>query len=95
MNISAYKRAFGFYIRMIQKRVDRIEARLPVYGYFALTLFVAIPLPVTGAWTGTLIAWILGLERTRSKAAIALGVCIAGLIILIASLGILNLLSLL
>ena len=80
---------------MIQKRVDRIETRLPVYGYFALTLFVAIPLPVTGAWTGTLIAWILGLERTRSKAAIALGVCIAGLIILIASLGVLNLLSLL
>jgi len=51
-------------------------------------LFVALPLPGTGAWTGSLIAWALNLKRNRSFLAIAFGVLIAGLIVLILTLGI-------
>jgi len=88
MGIPFYKKLFGFYLNSVRKRADKIEAKIPTYGYLALTLFVAIPLPVTGAWTGTFIAWLLGLERKKSIPAIALGVLIAGIIILLASLGV-------
>ena len=58
------------------------------YGtYFALFLFVAIPLPGTGAWTGTLAASILNLDFKKTMVAIIAGVLVAGLIMLMASLG--------
>ena len=86
-----YARLFNFYIKKIQKRTNKVEKNFSIYGYLALTLFVAIPLPVTGAWTGTLISWILGLDRKKSLIAISLGVLIAGIIILIGSLGLFSL----
>lgn len=49
-----------------------------------------LPLPVTGVWTGTLIAWLFGLDWKRSFLAICLGVLIAGTIISVAMLGLLN-----
>ena len=54
-------------------------------------LFVAVPLPGTGAWSGCLVSWLLGLDRKKSILAISLGVIIAGLIILFASLGVFSL----
>ena len=58
------------------------------YGtYFALFLFVAIPLPGTGAWTGTLAASILNLDFKKTMIAIIAGVLLAGLIMLAVSLG--------
>lgn len=55
--------------------------------YFALFLFVAIPVPGTGAWTGTLAASILNLDFKRTMLAIIAGVLVAGLIMLAISLG--------
>lgn len=55
--------------------------------YFALFLFVAIPIPGTGAWTGTLAASILNLDFKKTVIAIAAGVLVAGLIMLAISLG--------
>ena len=57
------------------------------WGYFALMLFVAVPLPVTGAWSGSLIACVLGLNRWKSFLAISAGIIIAGLIVLFVSFG--------
>jgi uncharacterized membrane protein len=91
MEISIYKKAFGFFIKKIRKKADKVEEKMPSYGYLALTFFVAIPLPVTGAWTGCLVAWFLGLDRKKSILAIALGVVMAGLVILLASLGVFGL----
>jgi len=52
-------------------------------------VFVAIPLPITGAWTGTLGAWILGMGKRRSMLAVAAGVAIAGIIVsLVVGLGV-------
>lgn len=90
LKLRFYERVFGVFLRRIRKKADKIEEKLPDYGYLALTLFVAIPLPVTGAWTGAAIAWLLGLEKRKSIPAIALGVLIAGLAVLTATLGIIN-----
>ena len=51
------------------------------WGALALVPFVALPLPVTGAWTGCLAAWAFGLPRGKSLAAIAVGVLTAGVIV--------------
>lgn len=94
MSFFLYRKIFGFWLKKTQKKVDKIEEKIPKYGYFALSLFVAVPLPVTGAWTGCIIAWLLGLDRKKSILAVALGVLIAGIIVLLASLGIVNLIKL-
>jgi len=46
-----------------------------------LAAFVGVPLPVTGAYTGTLIAYILGIDRRRAAAAIVAGVIMAGIFV--------------
>lgn len=56
--------------------------------YPALFMFVAIPIPGTGAWTGTLAASLLKLDFKRTMVAISAGVMVAGLIMLLVSLGV-------
>lgn len=63
------------------KKRDKIDK----YGVWGLLLFVAIPLPGTGAWTGSLLAALLHLDKKKSFGVICVGVFIAGLIISIAS----------
>jgi len=53
--------------------------------FFALMIFVGIPLPGTGAWTGTLAASILDMDFKKSVIAVMLGVLIAGVIVFILS----------
>ena len=64
------------------KKKDKIDK----YGIWGLLLFVAIPLPGTGGWTGALLASLLHLDKKKSFGVIAVGVFIAGLIISILSL---------
>ena len=61
--------------------------------FWALTLFVAIPLPGTGAWTGSLVTALFGLPKRKSLLAIALGVIISGIIMTLASYGVVGFLS--
>jgi uncharacterized membrane protein len=58
------------------------------YETLGLILFVAIPLPVTGAWTGALAAHLCGLKKGRSLLAITCGVCIAGIVVSLATIGV-------
>ena len=74
--------------------VDRIEARamkksgrVRKFEILGLMLFVAIPLPGTGAWTGSLIAALLDIRLKRSIPVILLGVLIAGAIVTAVSYG--------
>ena len=62
--------------------------------YVALLLFVGIPLPGTGAWTGTLAASFLNMDFKKSVLYVMLGVLLAGFIMLIASLGVFGAISL-
>lgn len=64
------------------KKRDKIDK----YGVWGLLLFVAIPLPGTGGWTGALLASLLHLDKKKSFGVIAIGVFIAGLIITVLSL---------
>lgn len=64
------------------KKRDKIDK----YGIWGLLLFVAIPLPGTGGWTGALLASLLHLDKKKSFGVISVGVFIAGLIITILSL---------
>lgn len=63
---------------------DKIEK----YGIWGLLLFVAIPLPGTGGWTGALLASLLHLDKKKSFLVISLGVFIAGLIMTILSISV-------
>ena len=58
--------------------------------YIALLLFVGIPLPGTGAWTGALIASVLGMNKKKAMLAITIGVFMASIIMMILSYGLLN-----
>ena len=87
MNFKIYNQAFNASLRRFQKRVDKFEKRHATLGFLALTLFVAVPLPGTGAWSGCLASWLLGLDRKKSIIAITLGVLIAGLLIFLGMLG--------
>ncbi len=93
MNLKFYRKGFGFFLKKFQKKIDRFEKKYDAFGFIALTLFVAVPLPGTGAWTGTLLAWLLGLDKKKSIFSIALGVLIAGILILFGSLGFIQLFS--
>jgi len=89
-----YKKIFNFLEKKVRKRSKKVEKNIETYGIIALTFFVAVPLPGTGAWTGSFIAWLLNLKRIRSFFAISLGVIIAGIIISLAVAGFISLFSL-
>ncbi|HUW68800.1 MAG TPA: small multi-drug export protein [bacterium] len=67
--------------RFVAGARSKVHEKVERYGYWGIMLFVAIPLPVTGAWTGTLGAWILGMDRKRTMLAVGAGVVIAGIIV--------------
>lgn len=87
MEFRLYRAVVGRALVRLHKRVVKIGNNMDRWGYFALMFFVAIPLPGTGVWTGTVAAWAMGLDRWRSFVAIAAGTLIAGLLVLLLSLG--------
>ena len=66
------------------------SGQIEKYGYWGLFLFVAIPLPGTGAWTGSLLSVLLGMDRKKSLFFIFLGVLTAGLIMSLVGYGVLG-----
>lgn len=70
------------------KGVEKLQSKAGRGLYIALLLFVGIPLPGTGAWTGTLAASFLGMDFKKSMVAVLSGVVLAGVIMLAASLGV-------
>jgi len=71
-----------------EKGGRKLESKAGRGLYWALFLFVGIPLPGTGAWTGTLAASILNMDFKKSTLAVMAGVVLAGAIMLLASLGV-------
>lgn len=65
---------------------DKIER----YEFWGLVLFVGIPLPGTGAWTGSLIAALLGVKFKKAFPAVVIGICIATIIMSLLSYGLLG-----
>ncbi len=83
--VSTYLRRyslFDIFFSWLFGRTHRNHSeRFEKYGTFALTLFVAIPLPVTGAWTGCAAAFVFGIKFRNALIAIFAGVLIAGLVV--------------
>jgi uncharacterized membrane protein len=82
---------WGAYSRLFEKFVTRARNKLhkevEKYGYIGIAIFVAIPLPLTGAYTGALGAWVLGMDTKKSILAVALGVLGAGIVVTIVVVG--------
>ncbi len=65
----------------------RTKKYINKYGAIGLMLFVAIPLPNTGAWTGSIAAWLFGVNKKTALIYTTLGVMIAGIIVTILTIG--------
>lgn len=79
---------FTYCIEKGERGGEKLKAKAGKRGLFvALMLFVGIPLPGTGAWTGTLAASFLNMGFKETTKAVILGVIIAGLIMALASTG--------
>lgn len=74
----------------LDKKAKKNKEKIEKYGYWGLVLFVGIPLPGTGAWTGCLAASVLEMNRKKSFFAVMLGVILASIIMMIISYGILG-----
>ena len=68
-----------------QKNDEQKKHKKQAVSFWALYMFVAIPLPGTGAWTGALIAAVMGMRLKHSFPAIAFGVLTAGVIMMLLS----------
>ena len=82
-----FKKFCNFCLKKGEKAGQELLKKVKGGVYWALFLFVAIPIPGTGAWTGTLAASILNLDFKKTMIAILAGVLTAGLIMLAVSLG--------
>lgn len=74
----------------LEKKILSKKSQIDKYGYLGLMLFVGIPLPGTGAWTGSGLAVLLHLDKKKSFIYIMLGVIMASIIMSIFSYGILG-----
>lgn len=82
------KRFFEWlFARTRRKHSEKIEK----WGEFALVIFVGIPLPMTGAWTGALLAFLFGIKFKRAIPLIFLGILMAGVIVTLLSVGVISL----
>ncbi len=92
------KKVIGGFFRWCLVKGEKAGAKLESKAgrglYIALLLFVGIPLPGTGAWSGTLAASILNMDFKKSVVYVMLGVVLAGVIMLAASLGVFGAVSL-
>ena len=75
-------------LNILEKRVQKKKQIIHKYGIGGIIILVAIPLPITGAWTGSLVSFLLCVPLKYSFPAIFAGICIAGIIVLFATLGV-------
>jgi uncharacterized membrane protein len=89
--IKKSRTAQKFFNWLWQRTYRKFYKKHSLYGDLALILLVAIPLPFTGAWTGTVAAFLFKIPYGKSLGLIFLGVVIAGIVVTLASLGIFSL----
>lgn len=78
---------------VFERTRSKHSKKIEKHGMLFLTIFVAIPLPGSGAWTGSLIGFLFGFSKKRSTLAILIGLIIAGTILAVGSETLIKLLS--
>ncbi|MCD6413481.1 MAG: small multi-drug export protein [Elusimicrobia bacterium] len=76
-----------FFDWLFDRTRKKFYKKYEIYGDIALILFVAVPLPVTGAWTGAMAAFLFGIRKLPAFIFISIGVLIAGAVVTATSLG--------
>ncbi len=89
-NLLKKTKLFAWFPRWLEKKVEKNEKKVTKYKNFGLFLFVAIPLPGTGAWTGALVASFIGYKFRDAFIAIACGVLVAGIVMSALSFGVID-----
>lgn len=84
--IKSIERIFKWWFKRVEKKSKIIET----YGFWGLVFFVAVPLPGTGAWTGSAAAALFNFKVGKAVLAIALGVLLAGIIVTLGSAGLIK-----
>ena len=77
-------------VEKLEKKAMSKSDKIEKYEFWGLVLFVGIPLPGTGAWTGSLIAALLGIRFRKAFPAVVVGVCLAAFIMSVISYGIIG-----
>ena len=75
----------GLYLRYVSSVRRRVHKYVDRYGTVGLILFVAIPLPATGVWTGALGAYLLGMNRWKTMISLLVGGLISNIVTLVAA----------
>ena len=75
--VTFFNKIANFLLKKVEKNRERIEK----YSFWGLFLFVAIPLPMTGTWTGSLVAAVVGVKPLKAFLSALLGVLLAGVIV--------------
>ena len=81
---------FGIWL---ENKAEKNRPKIEKYGFWGLCLFVMIPLPGTGAWTGALVASFVKMNFWKALLSITIGVLAAGVIMTLASYGVIGFLS--
>ena len=79
---------FGALVDKLEKRAEEKSDVVEKHALWGLVILVAIPLPGTGAWTGSLVAALMNIPLRKSGPACVLGVLIAGIIVMAVSTGV-------
>ncbi len=78
LKIDLYKNLFD---KFVIKTREKLNDKIKKYGFWGLMLFVMIPLPVTGAYTGSFAAWLFNIPKKKAFLSVVLGVVISGRIV--------------
>ena len=82
--VKFFNKVANFLLNKVEKKRDKIEK----YSFWGVCLFVAIPLPVTGAWTGSLVVAMIDMKFWKALLSCLIGVMIAGVIMTLISYGV-------
>lgn len=78
LHLSWYQKIFE---RFVERTRKKLALPIEKWGALAIAFFIAIPLPLTGVWTGTLGAWLFGVPKGRTFLAALLGVAVSGAVV--------------
>lgn len=89
--IRAHLRVFSGFVERMEAKAEKNREKIMRCVFWGLLVFVAIPLPGTGAWTGATIAALLDIRMSRALPAVLIGVLIAGVLVTLATGGVIRL----